>query len=179
MTSTFDVAELLFGHVSEETALTCSDYPYGFRLRCERRRWIETTKNGDRFCSQTMNPKTGRWNKPKKSTYVGIGVMVQYDENQGEKAGHIAWCGVTENVTAERLAGFVGKVGIENLSDAQKKRLAAIIGYTRAMAKVTWSARSGLLSAEEGIAAVRLRATKAVRQADCHGEPSLVGREVM
>ncbi len=64
----------LRGHVSPETAYVVEDYPYGFRLRCKKRYWIERTKNGERICEQTSNPKKAGevWNKPKKSTYVDI-----------------------------------------------------------------------------------------------------------
>lgn len=78
--SYFDIAppqdfQLLTGHVSEETSKLVEDYPYG-RQRTQIRYWIETVKGkGDRFCSQTLNPKTGRWNKPKKSTYTPVRFM--------------------------------------------------------------------------------------------------------
>jgi len=36
------------------------DYPYGFRLRCKIRFWLEyAPKRGFRFVSQTTNPKRG------------------------------------------------------------------------------------------------------------------------
>lgn len=69
---------LLLGHTSPETAYVVEDYPYGFRLRCKIRYWIETAQKGakkgqQRFMSQTTNPKKigmGEvWNKPKASTY--------------------------------------------------------------------------------------------------------------
>ncbi len=65
----------LLGHTSEETAYLVNDYPYGFRLRCQIRYWMEyDKKRGFRFCSQTTNPKREgtHWNKPKKSTYYYV-----------------------------------------------------------------------------------------------------------
>lgn len=73
----------LSGHTTPESAFVVDDYPYGFRLRTQIRYWIETKKgHGQRFCSQTLNPKTGKWNKPKASTYHVIAVMT-LDESNG------------------------------------------------------------------------------------------------
>ena len=67
----------LHGHTSPESAYVVNDYPYGFRLKTQIRYWIETKKGyGQRFCSQTLNPKTGRWNKPKAGTYNVIAIMI-------------------------------------------------------------------------------------------------------
>lgn len=68
----------LIGHDSEENAYIVNDYPYGFRLRCKIKYWVETKKGqGQRFCSQTLNPKTDKWNKPKKGTYhVILGMFI-------------------------------------------------------------------------------------------------------
>ena len=57
---------------TEQDPYIVNNYPYGFRLRTQIKYWVETTKNGQRFCSQTLNPKTNMWNKPKKSTYSNI-----------------------------------------------------------------------------------------------------------
>lgn len=136
--------ELLFGHTREDNAYLVPDYPYGRRIRTQIRYWIETSaKHGDRFCSQTLNPKTGRWNKPKKSTYTGVGVMYLRPDN-----GHVKWTGMNFNDSAEKIAEFLGVVGKERLSLAQQAKAIEIIGYTRAMSKVTWSIRENV-SAEE------------------------------
>ena len=80
----------LKGHDSPETAYVVADYPYGFKLRTKIRYWLEANKNGTRFVSQTLNPKTGAWNKPKASTYAQLGVMIKDESN-----GHISWTGWT------------------------------------------------------------------------------------
>jgi hypothetical protein len=64
----------LVGCVDAETAFVQEDYPYGRRLRCQRRVWIETKpRYGMRFVSQTSNPKarssTIQWNTPHGGTY--------------------------------------------------------------------------------------------------------------
>jgi hypothetical protein len=80
----------LANHTTPETAYVVNDYPYGFRLRCKIRYWLEYTKgHGFRLCSQTTNPKVSGevWNKPKKSVYCMLGVMGLNDE------GHVTWTG--------------------------------------------------------------------------------------
>ena len=66
-------------HTSPESAYVVDDYPYGFRLRCRIRYWIETDpKHGCRMVSQTSNPKRPGlvWNKPKASTYCRFGAAL-------------------------------------------------------------------------------------------------------
>jgi hypothetical protein len=75
MTTTTNKIELnadniLRGYTCINTAYEVKDYPYGFRLRTSIFYWIETKKGkGDRFGSYTINPKTGKANAPKYSTY--------------------------------------------------------------------------------------------------------------
>ena len=86
--------EALSGHTSPETAAYVEDYPYGFRLRCRIRYWLEyQPKHGYRFVSQTTNPKKlGEvWNKPKASTYAQFGGVMLRDEGNG----HITWRGLS------------------------------------------------------------------------------------
>ena len=71
-------------HTNEENALVVEDYPYGWK-KTKIKYWIETTKKGDRFVSQTLNPKTLRWNKPKKSIYADLMVLVRQKENNHVK----------------------------------------------------------------------------------------------
>jgi hypothetical protein len=83
---------VLKGHTSQNTAYLVRDYPYGFRLRCKIRYWLEYSKgHGFRLCSQTTNPKVTAevWNKPKASTYSMLAVM-GLDEQQ-----HVTWTGVS------------------------------------------------------------------------------------
>ncbi len=76
---------VLHGHTGPETAYVVDDYPYGFKARTQIRYWVETkAKHGQRFVSQTKNPKTGRWNKPKNSTYSPVVVLTLNDN------GHVS-----------------------------------------------------------------------------------------
>ena len=86
--------KILKQHTSPETAYVVDDYPYGFRLRCKIRYWIETTKNGDRVCTQTTNPKrsTETWNKPKKSTYSDLMYLYLNEDDHVKSSGtSIEW----------------------------------------------------------------------------------------
>lgn len=136
----------LHGHVSEDTAYVVDDYPYGYRHRTTIRYWIETTKHGDRFCSQTLNPKTGRWNKPKKSTYVHIACMYVEDE-PGDDFGHVKWNGIGLYTKPDARATFLAAIG--DLTIAQKYRLAEIRGLERAMEDVTFRIHEGERTPEE------------------------------
>ena len=81
----------LYGHTTQETAYLVRDYPYGFRLRCQIRYWLESDpKKGHRFCSQTTNPKKPGevWNAPKKSTYTPISACMFLDDED-----HVQWTG--------------------------------------------------------------------------------------
>lgn len=96
--------QILKGHLSPETAYTVEDYPYGFRLRCRIRYWLEyVPKRGVRLWSQTTNPKKeGQpWNKPKASTFCRFGgAMFLNDE------GHVAWSGCTEYMDLQELLNW-------------------------------------------------------------------------
>jgi hypothetical protein len=81
--------KILREHTSPETAFVVNDYPYGFRLRCKIRYWLDHKKGyGCRLVSQTTNPKVAGepWNKPKASTYASGMALMFLDEQ-----GHVHW----------------------------------------------------------------------------------------
>lgn len=95
----------LYGHTSEATAYVVDDYPYGFRLRCKIRYWLEHHKTrGFRFVSQTTNPKRPGepWNKPKASAYSAIAGCMYLDEQ-----GHVHWHNVSEYTSAAQALEYV------------------------------------------------------------------------
>jgi len=102
------VKQILSGHVSPETAYLVEDYPYGFRLRCQIRYWLDFNKHGVRLVSQTSNPKKSGlvWNKPKASTYCRYGGVMYLDEND-----HVQWSGLTEYSGAAEAAAWREKYG--------------------------------------------------------------------
>lgn len=98
-----DGKQPLYGHTSEATAYLVDDYPYGFRERTQIRYWLEhKAGKGWRFVSQTLNPKTGRWNKPKTSTYSDWGGAMYLDEK-----GHVHWTGVGPYTDEQQMLAFV------------------------------------------------------------------------
>lgn len=138
MTSPLTAENVRFGHTDEESALVVDDYPYGRQIRTQIRYWLETTKNGDRFVSQTLNPKTGRWNKPKKSTYCEVGVIFIEPDT-----GYVRWTGLHLHATDEGIERF--RAATEGkLSDAQKAKLARILGMKKVFEKVTFTVESNV-----------------------------------
>ena len=125
-------SKILRGNENEETAYTVNDYPYGFRLRTQIRYWIETTKQGQRVVSQTLNPKTGLWNKPKKSTYTDIRVLVLAEN------GHVENSGFSITYSDEKeMNEFFKKLGeLTDYESNQLKRFRAI-HETRKHIKIT------------------------------------------
>jgi hypothetical protein len=96
-------------HTSADTAYYVDDYPYGFRLRCKIRFWIEHhPKRGFRFVSQTTNPKREGtvWNKPKASTYSRFGGAMYLDEN-----GYVQFRGLSEYCTGREAQEFLDTYG--------------------------------------------------------------------
>ena len=68
-------------YLPSNTEHVTQDYPYGFRLRTEKTDWLEFHPNkGFRHASQTINPKNGKANAAKKSTYSPI-LAAYLDEN--------------------------------------------------------------------------------------------------
>jgi hypothetical protein len=99
-----DVAAVLPGiHVSADTAYVVADYPYGFRLRCSIRYWLDISKHGVRLMSQTTNPKVPgvRWNKPKASTYQRFAGALYLDS-----VGHVQWAGLGEYSDAAEAVAY-------------------------------------------------------------------------
>ena len=122
--------KLLAGHVSPETAYVVNDYPYGFRLRCKIRYWVEyKAKQGFRFVSQTTNPKRPGevWNKPKAGTYSKFGGAMYLNED-----GHVKFAGLTEYSDGAEAKAFADTYG-EAIPEAGKvllnKWVAAKVAY--------------------------------------------------
>lgn len=109
---------ILSGHTTPETAYVVNDYPYGFRLRCKIRYWLEWagSKKGFRLWSQTTNPKKSFecWNKPKASTFCRFGGGMFLDD-----AGHVDWAGLTEYSSIEECVSFRDHFGATMPEEAQ------------------------------------------------------------
>lgn len=95
----------LVGHTSPETAYIVADYPYGRKVRCRIRYWLEyREKHGFRLMSQTENPKTGAWNAPKGSTYRFLAGAMYLDDK-----GHVQFAGLTEYAEARQVRAFLAR----------------------------------------------------------------------
>ncbi|HLJ96274.1 MAG TPA: hypothetical protein VKU02_24080 [Gemmataceae bacterium] len=133
------IRTLLHGHVSPETAYVVQDYPFGFRLRCKIRYWIETADKGAkkgamRFVSQTTDPrKSGEfWNKPKAGTYHDLVVMFV------DEVGHVHCDVIGLWAMVECFAQFRQNYGCQ-LSEAQAKRLELLEAYSRRSSPTSWA----------------------------------------
>jgi hypothetical protein len=130
-TKTEKVFEVLTGHTSFDTALEVGDYPYGWEKRTTIRYWMERAtkgiaKNKTRFVSCTKNPATGRWNKPKGSTYADWGWMIR-----DHRTGHIDW----KSVSAYDLVKSVAKATAEGVwaevPEDDRDEIGKMIGLVR------------------------------------------------
>lgn len=103
------IEKTLHGHISPETAYVVEDYPYGRRLRCKMRYWIETTKRGQRVCRQSTNPRKAVefWNKPKKTTYSDF-IGLYLDENEHVKEFHVSH-GWSKKATMDEFLSYFKK----------------------------------------------------------------------
>lgn len=126
--ATVDGKQPLYGHTSEATAYLVEDYPYGFTARTQIRYWLEAKpKKGYRFVSQTKNPKTDRWNKPKASTYSEWGGAMYLDDK-----GHVHWDGVGPYSDEQKILAFVTTFPGADLREL-KKVVPAKLKFLRAL----------------------------------------------
>ena len=135
----------LYNHTSFETAYVVQDWPWGYKLRTEKRFWIESNKNGDREISQTLDPRTGKWCAPKKSTYYPVRIFYTSDqskvETQGEEVDQLL-CEIIDKYDNEDIKSFYERHK-DNLNDFQKAQIKKWIGFNEAMKNVTFSFKSG------------------------------------
>jgi hypothetical protein len=131
MTKPFTGRQLV-GHTSSDQAYVVDDYPYGFRLRCRIRYWVETKAGfGQRFVSQTTNPKKPGevWNKPKAGTYCPLIVMYLDDET-----GHVKHAVLhTWGQTLEQIEGW-GELELDDSQRATQKMVLALARRERGAA---------------------------------------------
>lgn len=115
--------QIIKGYTSIDRPLEVKDYPYGFKLRTSIFYWIESKAGaGDRLGTYTINPKTGRPNKPKYSTYSPF-MYLFTDDNGHVKTGEIS---AYDREEFEMRFGFIiNKITEFYISDIQKNNLRA------------------------------------------------------
>jgi len=112
------------------------NYPWGFHLRTKVRYWVETNdkkSGGERFCKQTLNPKTGLWCKPKKSTYDLVGFMYL------DEKGHVQYEALNIYTADNKAIDDFVITHKDNLNDYQIKTLKLFKARNEVMKKVTWT----------------------------------------
>jgi hypothetical protein len=126
----------LYIHTNEATSFLVADYPYGRKVRCRIRYWLENhPKNGFRFVSQTENPKTLQWNAPKKSTYMLFAGAMYRDD-----AGHVQWAGVSEYGDSKEARSFVERfpgADLQRLRVFAAKKMVFLRGMARGDVSMT------------------------------------------
>lgn len=141
----------LYNHTSFETAYVVQDWPWGYKLRTEKRFWIESNKSGDRQVTQTLDPRTNKWCAPKKSTYYPVKIFYTSDEKkivtQGEEVEQLR-TEIFDRYNNEEIKSFY-ELHKENLNDFQKAQIKKWIGFNEAMKDVTFSFKSGYSLDEE------------------------------
>lgn len=134
-------ATVLHNHTSEETAYEIPDYPYGFKLRCKCRWWIETKpKHGQRMMQQTSNPKKNNtWNKPKGSTYSDFLVLYKDENNHVHNHG--------TSLYASNIINFLSSGFYAQLDEDQLNRLNIIIRASRRADASSWERYDAIIKA--------------------------------
>ena len=122
---------MAFLKTSERIAV--ENYPYGYQ-RTTLFDYMEfDPKKGYRRCSQTINPKTGQLNKPKKGTYSPLQVRY-YDEN-----GHIKSKVFWFNGTKELIEGV--KFMAEHFDMFSEAEIKYIYGFCLSMSLIDMRAK--------------------------------------
>lgn len=117
-------------HTMADFAYLIPDYPYG-GYRTQKRVWIEThtPKTGSpkyRIMEQTLNPKTGTWNKPHADTY-NEAIVLYIDHNERD---FLKWATLSE-YDADKSREFLSmyKTG---MSESMLKNVYRLAAYYQA-----------------------------------------------
>ena len=131
----FNGLNVLKEQPTEAHPFNVADYPYGFNRRTQIRYYIETTKRGQRFVSQTLNPKSGNWNKPKKSTYSRM-LFIGLDP----ETGHVKQLAIDAYSQEENTKAIAALSSI--FSKFQQSQATAITAIHKVMDKVEFKIRT-------------------------------------
>ncbi len=121
-TTTATTYEILESSITNP--VTVENYPWGFKLKTQQRYWIEyRPKMGFRFMTQTLDPRTNKWCKPKGSTYYTAAFMYRDAET-----GYIKWWASSLNGDKE-INTFINllKVNTPKFTEEQSQTIMAQI----------------------------------------------------
>lgn len=124
----------LYNYDSFDNAYQVENYPWGFKMRTSRKYWVESNKRGDRACFATLDPRSGKWCKPKKGTYDKVVVMYLDEENN-----YVRFKAVDMHSNNEQLAEFLDGVDPEQFNEFQKKAVCYVRSFNKVMNYVEWS----------------------------------------
>jgi hypothetical protein len=120
-----------FIFLEQNKPILISGYPYGY-LRTNIKYSVETTNKGGRFVTQTLNPKTQKWNKEHKGTYNAIMFLIV------DKDGKIGFMSLDYNDDESKI-NLYSDLFKDVFNDLQKKEILKIKAYKNVMEKVTFS----------------------------------------
>lgn len=127
------MTKYFYAATSPETAHSVPNWPWGYKLKTTKKFWVETKKGfGQRVCAQTINPKTGRECKPKKSTYNPVMIIAEHTNNEGVVT--TSSVGIGAYAGAEVMEAFKQKHE-GNLSEFQMKALGMEIKIDKIITK--------------------------------------------
>ena len=152
------MTELIYTAKDFDSAYIVPNWPWGFKLKTEARFWIETTKVGDRFVQQTKNPKTGKWCKPKKSTYDAVLVLAIKDGNRPSRVGF------AKGANGESIAKMIDILDWDKLSDMQKKQVCKWTAWDDVMQNVEFECKPYNPDAQENQDKVMANIVKVANQ---------------
>jgi hypothetical protein len=136
--------EIFYDAKDFETAIEVDNYPWGYTLKTKRRYWVESNKRGDRAVYVTMNPKTGKWCKPKANTYTAVLAVTRDDDT-----GRVGFQGVSKYAAADEIADALDWMDFEKLNDFQKAEICKLNAMAEVFENVTWNIRNTTEMTEE------------------------------
>jgi hypothetical protein len=120
-------------YLKTSEVIEVENYPYGFRLKTTLTDFIEfDKKKGYRHCTRTIDPRSGRVNNPKKSTYYPLMVRF-YDENRHIKT-------VVFHFNGDKEINEGCKFISDNFELFTPEEIKYIYGFIQMMAKVDFQA---------------------------------------
>lgn len=127
--------EIIKPQPTELNPYIVDNYPYGWK-RTKIRYYVESVKKkGDRFVSQTLNPKTNKWNKPKKDTYNAVVILYKND------IGHIKGYHYYRSTDEESYNKFMNFKGDLELNKLQEESLKISRAFLKTYKNVNYSIR--------------------------------------